>query len=117
MASISILRTTPADLGKLIAIHARKLLRGEDSKTLHWSKRTIVAKLNDPTGILGDSLIISVKEARKLLGQKANNMTNEELKSFIEDAETVVRLSVRKYIGSKNVDNGDSIKPIKTGNV
>jgi hypothetical protein len=36
------------------------------------------------------------------LGQKSKNLTNEELKSLIQDTETVVRISVRKFIGSKN---------------
>jgi hypothetical protein len=53
-------------------------------------------------GLTDDQLVISVKEARKLLGQKSKNLTNEELKSLIQDTETVVRISVRKFIGSKN---------------
>lgn len=52
-----------------------------------------------------DQLVISTKEARKLLGQKSKNLTNEELESLIMDAETVVRIAVRKFIGSKNSEN------------
>lgn len=76
-----------------------------------------MAKLNDPTGVLGDPLIISVNEARKLLGYRANSMTKEELELLIKDTETVVRLSVRKFVGSKNIKNNDSIDPVKTGNL
>jgi hypothetical protein len=54
-------------------------------------------------------LVISVKEARKLLGQKSKNITNEELVSLIKDAQTVVRISVRKFIGSKNSNNDVNI--------
>ncbi|HEX7633441.1 MAG TPA: hypothetical protein VF401_03905 [Candidatus Saccharimonadales bacterium] len=54
-------------------------------------------------------LVISVKEARKLLGQKSNNLTNKELESLIQDTETVVRISVRKFIGSKNNENDATI--------
>ena len=48
-----------------------------------------------------EQLIISAKEARKLLGQKSKDLTNEELEELIRNTETLVRLSVRNYIGSK----------------
>ena len=53
-------------------------------------------------GLLNKQLIISTNEARKLLGQKAKNLTNEELEELIKNTETLVRLSVRSYISSKN---------------
>ena len=53
-------------------------------------------------GLLSEQLIISTNEARKLLGQKAKNLTNEELEELIKNTETLVRLSVRSYISSKN---------------
>jgi hypothetical protein len=46
--------------------------------------------------------IISLKEARKLLGQKSKNLTNEELETLLGDVETVVRIAIREYISSKN---------------
>lgn len=48
--------------------------------------------------------VISAKEARKLLGKSAKNLTNEELDNLISQTETVVRLIIRKYIGSKDSD-------------
>jgi hypothetical protein len=57
--------------------------------------------------------IISVKEARKLLEQKSKNLTNEELESLIKDTETVVRIALRKFIGSKNIENNVTIPDSK----
>lgn len=54
--------------------------------------------------------IISLKEARKLLGASIKDVTNEELLQLINDTETVVRIGVRQYIGSKNGKNNDTIK-------
>lgn len=54
--------------------------------------------------MVGD-LLISVKEARKLLGEKSKKLTNEELEELISHTETVVRLAIRTYIGSKNSKN------------
>lgn len=59
--------------------------------------------------------IISPKEARKLLGQKAKNLTNEELEEFIISTETVVRIAVRRFIGSINIQNSDTIQTEKVG--
>lgn len=56
--------------------------------------------------------VISVKEARKLLGQKAKNLTNEELEALIQATETVVRVSIRTYISSKNIKNSDNIEAV-----
>lgn len=58
---------------------------------------------------ISDQQVITVKEARKLLGQKAKNLTNEELEALIQATETVVRVSIRTYISSKNVENNVSI--------
>ncbi|HXR49763.1 MAG TPA: hypothetical protein VN778_01925 [Verrucomicrobiae bacterium] len=60
-----------------------------------------------------DQLVISVKEARKLLGLKSKNLTNEELKLLIQDTQTVVRICVREYIGSKNSENNATIPSTK----
>lgn len=62
-----------------------------------------------PQNINSDQLVISVKEARKLLGQKTKKLTNEELEALIRATETVVRISIRTYISSKNVDNNVNI--------
>lgn len=53
--------------------------------------------------------VITAKEARKLLGQKAKNLTNEELEALIQATETVVRVSIRTYISSKNINNNVNI--------
>lgn len=52
-----------------------------------------------------DKLVISLKEAQKLLGKKSKNLTNVELEALIQATETVVRVSIRTYISSKNVEN------------
>jgi len=61
-----------------------------------------------PHNIYGQQ-VITVKEARKLLGQKAKTLTNEELETLIQATETVVRVSIRTYISSKNVNNNVNI--------
>lgn len=53
--------------------------------------------------------IISIKEARKLLGCKAENLTNEELIDLMRHTETVVRISVRRFMSSKSMKNDDTI--------
>jgi len=60
-----------------------------------------------PFSLQADKQIISVGEARKLLGQKSKNLTNEELEKLIKDTETVVRVSIRQFIGPKNSNNND----------
>ncbi len=57
---------------------------------------------------------ITVKEAKKLLGQKAKNLTNEELIALVQATETVVRVSIRSYIRSKNVNNNANITSTRT---
>ncbi len=57
---------------------------------------------------------ITVKEAQKLLGQKAKNLTNEELIALIQATETVVRVSIRTYMRSKNVNNNANITSTRT---
>lgn len=61
------------------------------------------------SGLTDDQLVISVKEAHKLLGQKSKSLTNKELETLIKDTETVVRLSIRTFIRSKNIKNGDNM--------
>lgn len=64
---------------------------------------------NEPLNISGQQ-VITAKEARKLLGQISKTLTNEELEALIRATETVVRVSIRTYISSKNVENNDTIK-------
>lgn len=45
--------------------------------------------------------IISIKEARKLLGVRAKNLTNDELERLINDSETLVRALIRNFLSSK----------------
>ncbi len=54
--------------------------------------------------------VISLKEAQKLLGHKAKTLTNKELQTLIQETETVVRLSIRTYISSKNIEKNDNIR-------
>jgi len=54
--------------------------------------------------------VVSLKEAQKLLGQKAKTLTNKELQTLIQETETVVRLSIQTYISSKNIKNNANIK-------
>lgn len=54
--------------------------------------------------------MVSLKEAQKLLGQKAKTLTNKELQTLIQETETVVRLSIQTYISSKNIKNNANIK-------
>ena len=67
---------------------------------------------NEPLNI-SDQQVITAKEARKLLGQISKNLTNEELEALIQATETVVRVSIRTYISSKNVENNATI--VSTG--
>ena len=47
--------------------------------------------------------LITVKEARKLLGKVANNLTNEEIKLLVTQLEQIARLGVRDYMVRNNV--------------
>lgn len=67
-----------------------------------WSERTRMKEQQSPQSLSSRQPIITPKEARKLLGQKAKSLTNGELEELIFNTETLVRLSVRNYIGSKN---------------
>ncbi|MEO5499300.1 MAG: hypothetical protein ABIR46_02270 [Candidatus Saccharimonadales bacterium] len=58
---------------------------------------------------INDQQVITAKEARKLLGQKSKNLTNEELEALIQATETVVRIFIRTYISSKNLKNNVTI--------
>ena len=49
--------------------------------------------------------VITTKEARKLLGYKAKNLTNEELSTLVQDTETVVRMVLHGFLRSKNMKN------------
>jgi len=54
--------------------------------------------------------LITSKEARKLLGKRSKRLTNEELKVLIDDTETLVRVAVRGFIGSKKLNNNDNME-------
>lgn len=56
--------------------------------------------------------VVSLKEAQKLLGQKAKTLTNKELEILIAETETVVRLSIRTFISSKNIENNATIEGV-----
>lgn len=66
---------------------------------------------NEPLNI-SDQQVITAKEARKLLGQISKNLTNEELEALIRATETVVRVSIRTYISSKNNKKSDNMKEV-----
>ena len=68
----------------------------------------IVEQQNEPLNI-SDQQVITTKEARKLLGQISKNLTNEELEALIQATESVVRVTIRTYISSKNVENNATI--------
>lgn len=59
-----------------------------------------------------DKLVISLNEARKLLGKKSKTLTNKELEVLINETETVVRLSIRTFISSKNIRNDGNIEGV-----
>ena len=46
--------------------------------------------------------LISVKEARKLLGKVADGLTNEEIKVLVTQLEQIARLGVRDYMVRNN---------------
>lgn len=58
--------------------------------------------------------LISAKEARKLLGQRSKNLTNDELEELILNTETVVRIAVRQFVGSINSNNGANMNSERT---
>lgn len=66
-----------------------------------------------PTLQADDELVISLKEAQKLLGKKSKNMTNEELEKLIKKATTVVRVAVEVFLSSKISE--ERSKVIKAG--
>jgi len=53
------------------------------------------------TSLLPKPQIITTKEARKLLGTKARDMTNEEVSSLINDYEQLARLAIQQYLVRK----------------
>jgi hypothetical protein len=44
---------------------------------------------------------ITVKEARKLLGKAAKNLTNEEIKVMVRDYESLARHVIREHLVRK----------------
>lgn len=58
--------------------------------------------------------LITTKEARKLLGQRSKKLTNEDLEQLIIDTETVVRIAVRRFIGSIKSKNGATMDSERT---
>ncbi|HET9173830.1 MAG TPA: hypothetical protein VFN56_00945 [Candidatus Saccharimonadales bacterium] len=51
---------------------------------------------------LTDEPLISVNEARKLIGMAGDELTNDELLQLISSTETVVRSLIRTYLRSKS---------------
>lgn len=51
-----------------------------------------------------DNTILSIKDARKLLGKEYDNITNDDLKRMINDLDTVVVIIIKMYLRSKNVN-------------
>jgi len=47
-------------------------------------ERTNVAQHYAPQNISSDQLVISIKEARKILGKDAHNMSDSQVKDLIE---------------------------------
>lgn len=47
-------------------------------------------------------LLISVKEAQKLLGQKSKSLTKEELETLIIDGEQLARFTMHEYLVRKS---------------
>lgn len=46
--------------------------------------------------------LITVKEARKILGKVAESLTNEEIKALVTQLEQIARLGVRDYMVRNN---------------
>ena len=51
-----------------------------------------------------DNTVLSVNDARKLLGKEHENLTNQELVTMINDLDTVVTIILKMYLRSKNVN-------------
>lgn len=51
---------------------------------------------------LGKRPIISVKEARKLLGSNQRNYSDSDIKLLVNDCEQLARLSIRQYLVRKS---------------
>ena len=45
--------------------------------------------------------IISTKEARKLIGKEASDLTDVEIKSLVNDYEILARQAIREYLVRK----------------
>ena len=48
--------------------------------------------------------LLSINNARKLLGSEYDYLTNDELKRMIDELDTVVTIVVKMYLRSKNVN-------------
>jgi hypothetical protein len=59
--------------------------------------KTGVFMTSEPTSVD----VITIKEARKLLGSKAKSMTNGEIKQMITDYESLARHAIRDYMVRK----------------
>jgi hypothetical protein len=57
--------------------------------------------LQSQTSLISAKPLITVKEARKLLGASAKNLTNEEIKVMIRDYTSLARYAVRDYLVRK----------------
>lgn len=49
-----------------------------------------------------ESLLISIKEARKILGKDATHLTNEEIRDMIIESEQMVRIIIKPYLVRKS---------------
>ena len=47
-------------------------------------------------------LLISVKEARKLLGKSSENLTKEEIEKLIANSEQMTRFVIQQYLVRKS---------------
>lgn len=57
-------------------------------------------------------LIISVKEARKLLGMNAATLTDDQVEQFIITLTDIASVSLQKY-GSKNIMGTKDVQPVQ----
>ena len=60
----------------------------------------MVAKVQTPS--FQKPHIITVKEARKLLGATAKDLSDQAIKSLVSDCEQLARLTIRQYLIRKS---------------
>ena len=53
-------------------------------------------------------LIISVKEARKLMGRNAKNLSDEEVEKAITDLDFIARMAIRDYLEKLRKDTSST---------